>query len=136
MNLNYLILQMKMYKQLVDNKNDLEALIDDIIYRYAGVRGIRYDKVPMTFNQALASDTFHRMSIELEKPQSELEFTLKAIAEIEPMILNNLKKFDDLTQTILKMKFFENKTYEEVGDVVGYSASAVWKKIRREVKKV
>ena len=136
MNLNYLILQMKMYKQLVDNKEYLEKVIDDIIYRYAGVRGIRYDKVPMTFNKTLASELFYRMSEELEKPQEELKFTNKALSEIEPMVLDNLNKFDDITQKLLRLKYMENKTFEEVGAIIGYTASGVCKKIKREVEKI
>lgn len=130
------VLQMKMLKALEDSKEDIERQIDDIVYQYCGVRGIRYDKEPASFNQYLAQEVRNQMSDALIEPEKQLDYTVYAIKQIKPIVEDNISKLPELTQKAVKLLFWENKTFEEVGKIIGYSDHGIWQKVRRDVEKL
>lgn len=129
-------LQMKILKQWKDYQQDLEREIDDICYKYMGVRAIRYDKEPMGFNAYLELETREKMMEELNKPQKELDIVNNAIKNIEPIVNENLNKLPGKMQDVVKMLFWENRTYVQVGSMVGYSDNGLWHKVRKEIEKI
>lgn len=130
------VLQLKMLKAYEESKEDIEREIDDIVYQFCGVKGVRFDKEPAQFNQYLSQEAFWEMSERLKEPEKELDFTIMAINRMKPIVEENISKLPELTQKAVKLLFFENKTYEEVGNIIGYSDHGIWQKVRRDVENI
>lgn len=130
------VLQLKMLKAYEESKEDIEREIDDIVYQFCGVKGVRFDKEPAQYNQYLSQEAFYEMSERLKEPEKELDFTVMAIKRMKPIVEENISKLPELTQKAVKLLFFENKTYEEVGNIIGYSDHGIWQKVRRDVEKL
>ena len=130
------VLQLKMLKAYEESKEDIEREIDDIVYKFCGVKGVRFDKEPAQFNQYLSQEAFWEMSERLKEPEKELDFTIMAINRMKPIVEENISKLPELTQKAVKLLFFENKTYEEVGNIIGYSDHGIWQKVRRDVENI
>lgn len=130
------VLQLKMLKAYEESKEDIEREIDDIVYQFCGVKGVRFDKEPAQFNQYLSQEAFWEMSERLKEPEKELDFTIMAINRMKPIVEDNISKLPELTQKAVKLLFFENKTYEEVGNIIGYSDHGIWQKVRRDVENI
>ena len=130
------VLQLKMLKAYEESKEDIEREIDDIVYQFCGVKGVRFDKEPAQYNQYLSQEAFWEMSERLKEPEKELDFTIMAINRMKPIEEENISKLPELTQKAVKLLFFENKTYEEVGKIIGYSDHGIWQKVRRDVENI
>lgn len=130
------VLQLKMLKAYEESKEDIEREIDDIVYQFCGVKGVRFDKEPAQFNQYLSQEAFWEMSERLKEPEKELDFTIMAINRMKPIVEDNISKLPELTQKAVKLLFYENKTYEEVGNIIGYSDHGIWQKVRRDVENI
>lgn len=130
------VLQLKMLKAYEESKVDIEREIDDIVYQFCGVKGVRFDKEPAQYNQYLSQEAFWEMSERLKEPEKELDFTIMAINRMKPIVEKNISKLPELTQKAVKLLFFENKTYEEVGNIIGYSDHGIWQKVRRDVENI
>lgn len=136
MNFDEFDLQMRMFKTYDTLIEETEKKIDDIIYKYAGVRAIQYDKQRMSFNKFIADETLDRMYEELRKPQEALDEYKKLKSDLQPKVYVDLNRLPQDTQILVMSLMWDNKTYEEIGDKYGYTATGVWKKIRREVEKI
>lgn len=55
---------------------------------------------------------------------------------MKPIVEENISKLPELTQKAVKLLFWENKTFEEVGKMVGYSDYGIWMKVKKEVLKL
>lgn len=130
------VLQMKMLKSYEESAEDIEREIDDICYQYAGVRAIRYDKQPIQFNNYIAIEMREKMMEALVEPQRQLDFTIYAINQLKPIVDCNIQKLPKDIQKAVKLLFWEHKTYEEVGKLLGYSDHGMWNKVRREIEKI
>ena len=129
-------LQMQMLKSYEDSAEDLQKEIDDIIYQYAGVRAIRYDKQSFSYNEYLAQETRYKLAEALKEPETQLDYTIYAIQQLKPIVDGNIAKLSKEMQEIVKKLFWENKTFVEVGQTIGYSHNGLWHKVRREVEKI
>lgn len=136
MKVDLFILQMKMLKQLEESKEDLEKEIDDICYRYGGVHAIQYDKTPSNTNEYAINQQKHILSEMLVEPQAQLDKTIYAINNLEPIVNDNLSRLPKEINKAVKMIFWENKTYHDVGIEIGYSDHGLWKRIRKEINKL
>ena len=130
------ILQMRMLKSLREERQNLEQQIDNIYYAYGGVKGISYDKVSGTSNPYSNDEKLLALSEKLIEPQRELEKINYAISQIEPQVMNDLDKLDEDIRNICELIYFENKTYEEVGRIVGYSTNGLWYRVKKEIQKI
>ena len=136
MNYNHFILQMGMLKSWRDRKDDLEIQIDDIVYQYCGVKGIQYDKESSSNNPYLTDEKLVLLSERLKEPQRELEFAIRAIEQLEPIVYGNLNKLPADIRDIVIKKYWENKTYSEIGKEVGYTQGGLWKRVKNEILKI
>ena len=136
MNYNHFILQMKMLKSYRESKEDLKQEIDDIIYQYCGVKGIQYNKEPVTSNPYLTGEKLIMLSEALEEPQRQLEFAEKAIAQLEPIVNENLDKLPEQTRDVMIKLLWEKKTFYEIGKEIGYTQGGLWKRIKKEISKL
>ena len=130
------ILQMRMLKSLKEEKEDLLKEIEHLTYKYGGVHAIQYDKVSSTSNPYSSDERLLALSEKLEKPQKELDKIIYAISQIEPQVMNDLDKLDEDIRNVCELIYFENKTYEEVGRIVGYSTNGLWYRVKKEIQKI
>ena len=136
MNYDLFKYQMKMIKLYREYKEDLENEIDDIIYRYCGVKGINYDKEMFTNSSYTNDNKLLDLSEKLEEPQKALETTYRAINELEPIVNANLDKLPaDIKEIVIDI-FWNNKTFEQIGYEVGYSNYGIWNKVKKEIQKI
>lgn len=60
---------------------------------------------------------------------SMLEENEKALLERKTAALRCIKKMKPMNQRLIMLRYFEKKTKEEIGQIVGYSYRSVWRKI-------
>ena len=130
------VLQMKMLKELRESKEDLEREIEDIYYQYGGVHAVRYDKQSGTSNPYSSDQRLLALSEKLVEPQKELEKIVFAINQLEPQIMSDLNKLDEDIRNVCELIYLKNKTYDEVGRMVGYSTNGLWYKVKKEIQKI
>lgn len=119
---------LKEYKHsLIEIESDLSL----ILYEMTGVKGISYDKQPMSYNPSLTEQKRLEMVERYNEKQKEYDFTLLAIEQTEI----TLKKMPMDLQIMLGEKFINGMTYEEIAKLHGYSANGMWHYIRRETEK-
>lgn len=124
--------EMLNYRKYKSSVREIEEKIDYIVYKYAGVRAIEYDKIPGSHNPNLQEKMLLKMSEELEEPQRELDFTYLAIQHIE----SKLAKLPEDVREMAIMLFVDNYPLQYVGIKYGYSRSGVHARIKREVEKI
>lgn len=121
---NYL----KYKKRLIEVKEE----IDDIFYKYTGVKGVRYDKIHTSYNEDLAIEVWDRMQRELKAPEREQKHLEDMISHIE----ENLNKLSPSMQRIVVLVFCKGYTFERLGEKMGYSGHGLWKKVKREIERI
>ena len=124
--------ELRCYRDYKKTMHDAQERIDDIIYQYAGVRGISYDKITMSFNENLAIEQRERMFKALTEPQKEYDHAQRMVERIE----NNLSKLDSKMRVICMALFCDGYSYEHMGNIYGYSARGLWKKVKKEIEKI
>ena len=123
---------MRSYKDYLHERVELEEKIEDIIYQFAGVRGIRYDKEHSNPSPFERSEMRFKMEQALKKPQSELEFVNRAIKRCE----EHLSLLPKQMQEICRLVFIDGNSYEKVGQIYGYSKSGMKYKVKSEIEKI
>lgn len=119
---------LKRYKESLKNiENDLDL----ILYDLTGVKGIRYDKLPTSYNPSENAQKQLEMIEIYNEKLKEYDFTVMAIERIES-VLKRLP--DDLREMVIE-KFVDGKSYEELGRKYGYSERGMAKMLEREVEK-
>ena len=136
MNFDLFSMQMRMLGEYKRSLIDIEYEIDDIIYKYAGVRAIQYDKTRMAFNKNIADEVLDRMFEELKAPQKEKDRIENAIKELEKICDINLEKLPKDVQKMCEMVYLNKKTYESVGKIFGYTPSGLRYKIKAEGERI
>ncbi len=130
------VLQMKMLKAYEESKEDIEREIDDIVYQFCGVKGVRFDKEPASYNQYLSQEAFYEMSERLKEPERQLDFTVYAIQQLKPSVMENISRLPELSQKAVELVFFKNKTFDEAGKIIGYSRNGMYQKVRRDIERL
>lgn len=133
MNYEQFYLQMKMLKNLKEEKKEIEREIEEL-YDRAGVKGVRYDLESVTASNRDAK--LIELSDQLRDLQYQLDYMNNAINVIEPIVNANLKRLSDDIRYAVKLVMWEGKTYHEVGNIMGYSDHGIWHRIRREIEKI
>lgn len=110
----------------------IDEEIENIIYEMTGVKAIRYDKQPLSFNPELSADMRDKLSKRLEEKESEKDHTLMKLQDID----RNLAKLPDDIKIICTMLFVDNMSFNKVGRIVGYSNNGLWHRIRKEIEKI
>lgn len=136
MKYNLFIYQMRLLKSYKEREKELEEEIDNIFYDFTGVKGVAYDRPRYSYNNTLAMENLHKMMNKLEKPQKELDYTINSIQQLEPIVNENINRLSSEMQDIVKCLYWDNNTLEHTGELYGYSVSALWKKIKREIEKI
>lgn len=122
---------LKSYKENKLNLIKLDEKIKDFEYLMSGVGAVRYDIEHTSGNPAAMEErkldnieTYNRLL--KERLATESNITL-----IET-ILNEMP--EDLRSALLGV-YVENKTFNQVGEEMGYSGSGYWRYLKRETER-
>ena len=120
--------QLKSYKKM---KKELKNDLDIILYDMTGVKGVRYDSIPMSFNPSLSALKSLEMVEKYEDKLREYNWVCMSIEEVE----KTLEGMPEDLQTMLKEKFVKGITFEKLGMKYGYSNHGLWCYMKRETEK-
>ena len=120
--------QLKSYKKM---KKELKSDLDIILYDMTGVKGVRYDSIPMSFNPSLSAIKSLEMVEKYEDKLREFNWVCMCIEEVE----KTLEGMPEEIQTMLKEKYVKGITYQKLGEKYGYSDNGLWHYMKRETEK-
>lgn len=125
------IMNLSNLKRYKESLKSIENDLDLILYDLTGVKGIRYDKLPTSYNPSENAQKQLEMIEIYNEKLKEYDFTVMAIERIES-VLKRLP--NDLREMVIE-KFVDGKSYEELGRKYGYSERGMAKMLEREVEK-
>ena len=121
--------ELENYYKYLKSVEKIKEEIENIIYEMTGVKGIRYDKEPTSFNPQLSNERILDLIDKKEEKEIELDYTIASIRYIE----RKLSKLDKEDKEICLKIISEGISAEKVRKEVGYSKSGIWKRIKREL---
>lgn len=116
------------YQSLIEINNDLERLSYDL----TGVKGVRFDRQPGSFNPSLSEYRKLDLIEKIEEKEKELDYTQLAIKRYE----SNLNKLPKPIRDAVVQIFIQGRTFAEMGKLLGYSDHGLHYKIKKEVEKI
>lgn len=116
------------YKSL----RELEQERKRLEYELEGVKGIRYDKLPASFNPEFAEMYRLELIERLVEIEKEIGFTVQTIKRYESQI----NRLPDDVKPLVDLLFIQGKTFKEVGYMFGYSDNGIYHKIKKEIEKI
>ena len=116
------------YRSLEELQRERERLFYDL----TGVKGVRFDRQPGSYNQTMAENFRLEMIEQLDELDKEIEFTCQTIKRYE----SNLNRLPGDVRTLVILLFIKGKTFSEVGHIVGYSDHGIYHKIKKEIEKL
>lgn len=130
MNYKIFVSELRVYKQYVYEINKLKARIEEIEYLEAGVKGVRFDNVPSTFNQSLSEER----RLELIEQKAEIEKEVERLEMRKQLVIDEFEKLDTHTK-LMCLEIMNGKTLAQIGEVFGYTESGVMRKLKRGIEK-
>ena len=124
--------ELENYYKHLKNIDRIQEEIDLILYEMEGVKAVRYDKQPSSYNASLNARIMLEMSEKLEEKEIELNYAKASVKYIEMM----LKKMPEEDRAICLKVISEGVSAEQIARQKGYSRGGMWKRIKREVTKI
>lgn len=122
---------LKAYRKALETLTDEK---EEIEYQMCGVRGIRYDKQHSSYNPSQSENIRLDLIDKLSQKESEIAEVNKILEPLENRCRTRLKRLTPRTRQIVRMKFEQDMTFDEIGGKLGYSNHAIWYKLTREVE--
>ena len=116
------------YRSLKEISNEIEKLNYDL----AGVKGVRFDRQPASYNPAMRENYRLELIEKIEAAERELDYTQLAVKRYEA----NLNRLPKEIRHAVKQIFIEGKTFAEVGKNMGYSDHGLHNRIKKEIEKI
>lgn len=116
------------YRSKKEIENELEVLWHEL----SGLKAIRYDKQPTSYNPEMSESYRLELIDRIEKKQKELDYTILAIERYE----SELERLPSNIREMVEQIFILGKTFAEVGKTIGYSDNGLHYKIKKEVEKI
>lgn len=120
----------KHYIDYLKREKELKNECEDIFYQMTGVKGIRYDKLPTSFNPSQVSenqlyliDLYEQKNLEISYIQAKYKYFTVIIAKFTQ------EEIDLLYRLIIK-----KQSYDYVGREMGYSESGMHKMVERMIR--
>lgn len=124
--------EIRNYRKYIKYKAELCDAIDSIWYELTGVKGIRYDKEPSSFNKSLTEQRRLALLDKKDWYEAELNRVDMQIRYIDT-VLDRIEKED---QELINYVLIEGHTEQEAGDKWYLTNSAVSKRISKILEKV
>lgn len=116
------------YRSMVELEEETERLF----YELTGVKGLRYDRQPTSYNQQMSESYRLELIEKLEQIEKEKDFTREVIDRYE----KQLNRLPDDIRVMVVLLFIEGKTFREVSEMVGYSDHGLYYMIKKEIEKL
>ena len=130
------VTMMKFYANIPQILKELNEQKEDIFYMFYGVHGVPFDRIPSSSNpetDAIKREKFDRKIKPLDMKIQYYEKMWEMVKNDADPILAALPKE---VRKMVQMKFIKGMTFYEIGDKLGYSYNAIYKKIKNEVEKL
>lgn len=114
------------------SKKEIENELEVMWHELSGLKAIRYDKQPTSYNQEMSESYRLELIDRIEKKQKELDYTILAIERYE----SELNRLPSDIKEMVEQIFILGKTFAEVGKTIGYSDNGLHYKIKKEVEKI
>lgn len=114
------------------SKKEIEIELEVMWHELSGLKAIRYDKQPTSYNPEMSESYRLELIDRIEKKQKELDYTILAIERYE----NELERLPSDIREMVEQIFILGKTFAEVGKTIGYSDNGLHYKIKKEVEKI
>lgn len=111
---------------------ELEEERERLVYELSGVKGVRYDKQPTSYNPQLAESYKLEMIEKINEVEKEIAYTSETIKRYE----RNLDRLPGEIRTLVVLLFIHGKSFRELGKMVGYSDHGLYYKIKKEIEKL
>lgn len=118
----------KYLKEVKTTRQELK----DIFYLMTGVSGVRYDKLPSSYNPELSEERKLELIDKYNEKKLELCFLLVSIK----FIRTKLSKLSEEDKKACLEIIVEGVTNEKAGKKRGYSHSGMWSKVNRSLEKI
>ena len=129
----------KVFKNEISNlkayyrsRKEIEADLEVLWHELSGLKAIRYDKQPSSFNPEMSATYTLELIDRIETKQKELDYTIMAIERYE----SHLKQLPSDIRDMVEQIFILGKTFAEVGKTIGYSDNGLHYKIKKEIEKI
>lgn len=116
------------YRSMVELEEETERLF----YELTGVKGLRYDRQPTSYNQQMSESYRLELIEKLEQIEKEKDFTREVIDRYE----KQLNRLPDEIRVMVVLLFIEGKSFREVSEMVGYSDHGLYYRIKKEIEKL
>ena len=117
----------EMRRELKKIEDELEV----ILYDMTGVKGVRYDNTPGTFNPRLHDLKRLEDIDKYDDKLREYNYLLITINETEEI----LKRMPARLKPILNDIYVKGMTYRNAGEKYGYSDHGLWEYLKRETER-
>jgi len=131
MDYDTLVYDLKRYEENKKKLTDLKNKREQLFYIMTGVSGVQYDKQPGSTNPSQAElyklqliEEYNNLGIEIVR----YEIAIQIVDQARKRIPANL-------WIMLKEKYIQGMTFDQIGKKYGYSGHGFWKYMRREVSK-
>lgn len=141
-----LMAELRTIRAYLSSINQIQGEIDLLLYDMANVRAIRYDREPAHAPESVREERRLELIEEKAEKERELDMTVLAYGLIRDRCLKALDEQEPLIRDVLLDRFGLSlgagefavegriKTYEELGDLYGYTSQGLYSKIKREIK--
>ncbi len=124
--------EIRNYRKYCQYKADLIEMLDSLWYELTGVKGIRYDKQPTSFNSAITEERRLSLLDKIDQYESELTRMDMQIRYIDS-VLDRLDKDENELVTYVLV---EGHTLSEAADKLYLTPSAISKRITNIERKI
>ena len=106
----------------------LQEQIDEI---YTALTNATVKPKEIDVQTSLPSDPMADRVIKVVEYEKQLEDYQKELIERKTIALSILRKLDIDNQQYIILKYFSNKTIDQIGEIVGYAYRQTWENIHR-----
>lgn len=131
MNYKIFTFQLKQYAANKEMADKARSELEDILYEMTGVKGVRFDTIPSSYNPHLAELRKLELIEMREEKENELKYLEASIRSVDMIKQRMPRKL----WLMCYDKFAKDMTYKAVGQKYGYSDNGLWHLMKREVEK-
>lgn len=120
---------LKLLKNIKHINGMIEQLQEDIDRIYTTLTNATVKPKEVNVQTSLPADPMADKIAQAVEYQSALEEYQHELVELKTMALYIVKQMDIKDQQYIILKYFNQKTIEEIGDIVGYAFRQTWENI-------
>ena len=120
---------LKLLKNIKHINELIEQLQEDIDRIYTALTNATVKPKEINVQTSLPADPMADKIAQAVEYQSELEEYQHELVEMKSKALNVIKQMDIKDQQYIILKYFNHKTIDQIGEIVGYAFRQTWENI-------